>query len=471
MLTSDASGVEPQATRVVPPASVPPISRRMALALLGAAPVAFAVAPRLGGAAPRAAQPRLMAGSLDLSELPVVDSHMHPIRRMLISESYAHQMAEFAGLEVPPGDYAGKSELLEHAKEGGRELVMEAPRRTGYFNYIARTYNVPPTIAGFDSVTSAHIGSDADFTRYVTSIFDREKISTVVLQAAEAAPSPPATLIPSNRYVWTTVASEMTRPAWAKGQGLTTLADITAAIDKVMETAVERGARGFKNVSAYYRPLALSKPTATEAESALRLVAATTPVGTGPSGQPIFSDVATSAALTTYEDFLFRHTYVKAGQLERPIIIHTAVALHPSLRTDFNDPRPLYAIFTDPDMQRARTDFILIHSGYPTTDVVAAFISQFPNVYTDVSFYTKYPGALLQIYRSLLGLGPSNKIMHGSDANSVPEEIGYCAWNSRAVLAKVLSEYRELGWTQADITTMAENVLYRNARRLFRIPA
>jgi predicted TIM-barrel fold metal-dependent hydrolase len=471
MLTSDVSQEELQLASSVLRPPAPRISRRMALALLGTAPVAFALAPRWGHAAPRAAQTRLMAGSLDLSELPIVDSHMHPIRPMLISESYAGQMAEFAGLEVPAGDYPGKKELLQHAQDGGRELVMEAPRRTGYFNYISRTYGVPATMAGFDSVTAAHIGSDADFTRYVTSIFDREKVTTVVLQAAEPAPAPPATLIPSNRYVWTTVVSEMTRPAWAKSQGLTALNDITAAIDKVMETAVERGARGFKNMAAYYRPLALSKPTAAEAESALRLLSAATPVATGARGQPIFGDATTSAALTTYEDFLFRHIYVKAGQLERPIIIHTAVALHPSLRMDFNDPRPLYAIFTDPDMQRARTDFILIHSGYPTTDVVAAFISQFPNVYTDVSFYSKYPGALLEIYRSLLALGPSNKIMHGSDANSVPEEIGYCAWNSRAVLAKVLSEYRELGWTQADITAMAENVMYRNARRLFRIAA
>ncbi len=83
------------------------------------------------------------------------------------------------------GDYPGKNELLEHAKEGGRELVMEAPRRTGYFNYIARTYGVPATMEGFDSVTSRHIGSDPEFTRYVTTIFDREKIATVVLQAAE----------------------------------------------------------------------------------------------------------------------------------------------------------------------------------------------------------------------------------------------------------------------------------------------
>lgn len=411
-----------------------------------------------------------MAGDLDLSTLDIVDSHMHPVRRVLISQAYAGQMKEFASLAVPPGDYPGKSALQARAAQGAQSLVMDAPRRTGYFNYIARTYGVAPTLEGYDSVVAPHITSDPEFTRYITSIFDRERIRTVVLQAAEPAPSPPATLIPSNRYVWTTVASDFTRLKWAHSQGLTALPDILAAIDRTMEAAVAAGCRGFKNLSAYYRPLGLSKPSPQEADAALQTLLKSSPVATGVNEQPVFADAATNAAQTTYEDFLFRHVYAKAGQLERPVIIHTAVALHPSLRADFNDPRPLYTVFTDPDIQRAATDFILIHSGYPVTDVVAGFISQFSNVYTDVSFYSKYPGALLEVYRSLLALGPSTKIMHGSDANSVPEEIGYCAWNSRAVLARVLTEYRQsFGWTQQDIRTMAENVLHRNARRLYRI--
>jgi predicted TIM-barrel fold metal-dependent hydrolase len=446
------------------------ISRRGALSLLGSASL-LAVQSRGAVAAEQPPAPRPMAGELDLSTLDIVDSHMHPVRRMLISQSYAGQMKEFAALGAPAGDYPERDFIVARAQAGGRDLVMNAPRRTGYFNYIARTYGVPATIEGFDSVTKQHIGSDQDFVRYITTIFAREKIATVVLQAAEPAPSPPATLIPADRYVWTTVASELTRIGWAQERGLTTLAHVRAAIDKTMEAAVERGCRGFKSMAAYYRPLAVSKPTASEAEAAMTRVLAATPQSTGVQNQPIYADAATNAALKTYEDFLFRHVFAKAGALERPMIIHSAVALHPSLRVDFNDPRPLAAVFSDPDMQRARTDFILIHAGYPSTDVVAAFISQFANVYTDVSFYSKYPGALLQIYRSLLALGPSNKIMHGSDANSVPEEIGYCAWNTRAVLAKVLSEYREsFGWRQDDITAMAQNVMHRTARRLFRIP-
>ncbi len=426
-----------------------------------------------------------MAGSLNLNEVPVVDSHMHPVGRTLISRAYEQQAQTFAGLEVPDGQYPGRSELMATTLDSSRRLVWGASRRIGYFNYVARNYHVPATFEGFDSVVSPRIGSDAAFTAYVRDIFDREGISKVVLQAAEDAPSPPATLIPPDRYVWTTVVSEFTRLDWAKSRDLSSIQAVVGKIDETMEDAAMNGCRGFKNVSAYYRPLGLSRPSAAAAEAALqRLLAADsqpttsapTPIarslvpGPKPPQQRYESDPDLRAALLTYEDHLFFHIYLKAGELRRPVIIHSAVALHPSLRLDFNDPRPLYSVFTDPAILKAQTRFVVIHSGYPWQDVMAAFISQLPNVYTDVSFFSKYPGDLSRLYASLLGLGPSYKIMHGSDANSVPEEIGYAAWNSRATLAKLLTEYKQhWGWTQTDIDQAAHNILGANARELFEI--
>jgi hypothetical protein len=131
------------------------LSRRAALAAVGSIPVAAALATpaERGFAALNAGRPaagRPMAGSLDLSEVEIVDSHMHPLARKLISQAYAGQIAQFASLAVPAGDYPGKSDLMARARAGGTELVMEAPRRTGYFNYVARTYGVAPTLEGFD---------------------------------------------------------------------------------------------------------------------------------------------------------------------------------------------------------------------------------------------------------------------------------------------------------------------------------
>jgi predicted TIM-barrel fold metal-dependent hydrolase len=162
--------------------------------------------------------------------------------------------------------------------------------------------------------------------------------------------------------------------------------------------------------------------------------------------------------------------YIRAGELDMRVVIHTAVALHPALRFDWNDIRGLYPTFQDDDIKRAETKFVLIHTGYPHHHHVAAFISQFPNVYTDVSFYAKFPGVLEETLRAFIGLAPSEQTMHGSDSNAVPEEIGYCADNMRRVLAKVLNDYRgHYGWTDRDCEKIARNVMSENAKRVYKI--
>ena len=154
------------------------------------------------------------------------------------------------------------------------------------------------------------------------------------------------------------------------------------------------------------------------------------------------------------------------------VIIHTAVGLHPALRFDWNSPLGLYQTFQDDEIKRVETQFVLIHTGYPLHHHVAAFISQFPNVHTDVSFYAKFPGVLEEVLRAFIGLAPSEQTMHGSDSNNVPEEIGYCADNFRRVLAKVLSDYRyHYGWTDKDCEKIARNVMSENAKRIYKINA
>lgn len=439
-------------------------SKREFLTSVGAAGLAAAVLAESPAAAKALRE-------TEIDRIPVIDTHVHPVGRMLYSDVYRRQSEEFARLGVPAGDYPDKSAIEARSLGANRALIWDAPRRVGYLNYIAQTYKVAPTLEGFDSVVRRNIGSDAEFTAYITRILDRERINGLVLQAAEPSPAAPATLIPSNRMVWTTVASDYTRLAWSAERQLTSIGDITAAIDDVMEKSVAAGCRGFKIAASYYRPLAMSDVDAATAERAFARLRHSKPDRIGVRGQPVFDDPGLAQAQTAYEDYLFKHVYKTAGRVGRPAIIHTAVALHPSLRTDYNDPRPLYGVFTHPEILKAGTRFILIHGGFPAQDVVAGFISQFPHVFVDVSFYSKYPGAVLALYRSLLSIGASEKIMHGSDTNSVPEEIGYCATNTRAALALVLQEYRTaFRWQPSDIARMAENVLHRTAERQFDFP-
>ena len=167
-----------------------------------------------------------------------VSTTIHPPQRMTLKQSYDMWNDSFVDAMVPDYEFAGKKELRAKLTTEFVDQIWDLPRQTGYNNYMARTYGVPPTLEGFDSVVSKHIKSDTDFTAYVKSILDRENISTVVLQSAEADPILPPSFIPRNRFVWTYPIVPLVHPAWAQKKSATTLQDVLDQIDKTMETAV-----------------------------------------------------------------------------------------------------------------------------------------------------------------------------------------------------------------------------------------
>jgi predicted TIM-barrel fold metal-dependent hydrolase len=261
--------------------------------------------------------------------------------------------------------------------------------------------------------------------------------------------------------VWTWPFESLLDTARSASLGATTLPDVLALVESTMETAANNGCRGFKNGSAYRRSYELAPVTPQAAGAALRELLAAGTAGTSEK---------TAAARAVYEDFLFKHIYLTAGKLDVPIVMHMAVAHHPLLRAEFNDASALFDVFHDEDVLRAGTRFVIRNTGYPAHHIVSSIISQFPNVYTDVAYFSQYPGVLAETYRVLLAVGPSDKIMHGSDVAGVPEGIGYCAWNTRHVLAQILRDYRtHFGWSMTEIERMAENILHANARKVYRI--
>ena len=95
--------------------------------------------------------------------MPLVDTHVHQPQRITLSESYQRWNSSFVDSMVPPYEFAGRAALHEQRTREFVDQIWNLPRQTGYCNYMTRTYGVPPTLEGFDSVVSKHIGSDADF--------------------------------------------------------------------------------------------------------------------------------------------------------------------------------------------------------------------------------------------------------------------------------------------------------------------
>ncbi len=215
-------------------------SRRDMLKIAGTAGAALASVP--------AASKSASAGDLDLQGIPIVDSHLHPYKRALISAQYVGQRETLTDAVLPPGDYPDKETVRARLLKGDADLVWGVARRTGHFNYVARTYGVPPTLDGFDSVLKPHITSDSAFVDYVRVMLDRSNIATLVVQSAEPEPVVPRYLAPEGRTVWTWPVSQLAEPDWARQRGLTELTDVLAAVGKTHQAAVTNGCRGFKNL-------------------------------------------------------------------------------------------------------------------------------------------------------------------------------------------------------------------------------
>ncbi|HEY7817312.1 MAG TPA: amidohydrolase family protein, partial [Vicinamibacteria bacterium] len=424
----------------------------------------------LGGAGFASGQESPQSAGLELGEIDVIDVHVHPPQPMTLRQSYDGWNSSFVDALLPAYDYPQKEELRE--KLGGvfKGHLYRMPRQIGYYNYMARVYGVEPTLEGFDSVLETKL--QGDFTEYISSILDRERIPAVVLQSRSSEPVRPESAIPRDRFVWTYAVGDLIQPTWPRAHEAKELGEVLELIDTILKRAAENDCRGIKIPIAYYRPIVIEAVEREEAASALKSFRDVPPSGQRafPGPIPLYDDPAISRAVHRYQDFLLKHMYVRAGEMGLKVIIHTAVGLHPGLRFDYNSPVDMYHTFQNDDVKRAYTEFVLIHTGYPYHHHVAALLSQFPNVYTDVSFYAKFPGTLEETLRAFLSLAPSEKVMHGSDSNNVPEEIGYCADNGRRVLGKLLGEFQSYyGWTRKDCLVAAENVLSENARRIYRI--
>lgn len=443
--------------------------RRRFLAAFGLAGSA-GLATRAEARAQAAPGARIPVGGLDLGELEIVDTHVHPPNPMTLADSYRTWNSSFVDALLPSYDFPEKEALRARLAQDFEKHLYNLPRQTGYFNYVARVYGVSPDLAGFDSVMARNIGGD--FKAYVRSILDREKIGKVVLQSRDSEPRPPEGHVPRERFVWTYSVTELLQRDWAVSKEAREIDDVLGRVDQILETAVANACRGFKIAIAYFRPLAIGKVRKEEAAAALKAILAREPSGyrSFPGRIPYYDDPKLEQAQRLYQDFLLKHIFVKAGRLGMPMVIHIAVGLHPALQFQYNDPTDLYETFRDEEVERAYTRFVLIHTSYPYHHFLAAMLSQFPNVFTDLSFFSKFPGTVEETLRAFLSLAPPEKVMHGSDSNNVPEEIGYCADNTRRALAKVLNEFRtHYGWTDADCRRIATQVLAGNARRVFQI--
>ncbi|HYY97699.1 MAG TPA: amidohydrolase family protein [Pyrinomonadaceae bacterium] len=241
-----------------------------------------------------------------------------------------------------------------------------------------------------------------------------------------------------------------------------TLGEYTSrVVTPTLESQRRAGAVAVKFEAAYLRPLDFGD--ASEADAAR--VYARYARGAG---------APTAAEYKPLQDYLFRYVAREAGRLGMAVHIHTGVGVGGYFGVAGSNPALLEPAFNDPTLRK--TNFVLIHGGWPFADQAAALLLK-PNVYADFSAQTfaRSPHALGATLRGWLELAPE-KVMFATDAFVLTPEVGWeeVGWLSnrtgREALALALTGMlRDGEITRARASELARMVMRDNAATLYGI--
>lgn len=229
-------------------------------------------------------------------------------------------------------------------------------------------------------------------------------------------------------------------------------------VTATLERQKQNGAVAIKFEAAYLRKLDFDDPD----EKSARVTYAHFVKG----GEPPPADYK------ALQDFLFFYIAREAGRLGLAVHIHCIEGAGGYYRQSGSNPLLLESVFNEPALRK--TNFVVIHGGYPFTKEMGSLLSK-PNVYADFSaqtFFT-YPRELSEILRNWLEFYP-DKVLFGTDAFSFGPEVDWpeVAWLSnttaRQALTLALTGMMNDGEIRRErASELARMVLRENAMRLY----
>jgi hypothetical protein len=220
----------------------------------------------------------------------------------------------------------------------------------------------------------------------------------------------------------------------------------------------KKGGVAIKFEAAYFRSLYFSDPPREKAEE----IYAKYHAGGVPSNEDY----------RTLQDYVFRVLIDQAGKLNLPVHFHSAVGIGDYFSLRNGHPLNLENVVRDP--RYSKTNFVLIHGGYPyTLDMI--WMTAAKNVYTDSSLmgYYVYPSELKNILKQWISLFP-DRMMFGSDAFPFNDAVGaeetfwLASRSARTAVAAALAELVSEGaFSEEKALELAHMYLHDNAAKLY----
>ncbi len=219
------------------------------------------------------------------------------------------------------------------------------------------------------------------------------------------------------------------------------------------------GMKGIKFHFAYMRDLAFAPRTHAEAEEVFNRV-----MEEGYGWRGVSLGYAESRPL---QDYMVHRLIEMAGELEVPVVFHSALQAYTEHNAD--DARPL-RLWNLPHRYR-HVDFVLLHSGLPWLDDAALLAKHYPNVYLDMGWdHLMSPELSTRALTAWIDLLPMNKIFgFGGDYCVVEKVYGHLLLARRDIARALADKMDRDGMSPERAHAWCRAMLVENPGRVFRL--
>jgi hypothetical protein len=223
-----------------------------------------------------------------------------------------------------------------------------------------------------------------------------------------------------------------------------------------VESARAAGHVGLKSIVAYRTGLAVCDTPRSEAAAAF-----------APLRERAKRTGRVRLADKPLNDYLVHRALEIAARAEMPVQFHTGFG---DGDLDLLAANPLHL---RPIIEGyPRVPLVLLHASYPYVREQGYLAAIYPNVYADLGLAVPYVAANIPaLLRDAFALAPTSKLLFSTDAYSIPDIFWIAARWGRKGLATVLGEMIELGALAPDEALgIAGDILGGNAARLYGLP-
>jgi uncharacterized protein len=372
---------------------------------------------------------------VDLSDLPVIDGHCHP----LFSDPWILGPDNFLGLFT----------------EGRADTMAPHIPHTGYFRRALQhfAHRLDADVA-VDAVIERRrqLGAEA-----ACRTLSESRVAALLIDTGYP---PEAMPLPLMRLALPCVIHEVFRIETC-AQSLLAKGLVYEEFLPIFREEVRAAARravAFKSIIAYRSGLAIRSWAPDEASRAYQAAVARAQAGsTRVTEKPLL-------------DTLVEVTLEVCQETGRPLQFHTGFG-DPDVDLLLANPLLLRPVLED--ARWARVPIIALHMAYPYFREAAFMAAVWPQLHVDLSLALPFLGAgAVPALVEMLSLAPSSKLLYGSDLGGIPELFALSADWSRATLGEALGHLVERGdISLEDARRVGRQLLADNATALYRLSA